>query len=386
MRTIGVTATVRQGREVAAAAIVAAAVSVILMLAAPAQAATATDYPAGGSSFDTDAQGWTGSEADCSFDLGAIDSLCNASTTFEATTGNPGGAIAVNVEVTLNLLGLFEGGALWTSPPFTVPDEEALVTGASFHLDRSFDAGELINLGPTSELVATLLDETAGSATGLMTEALAAGDSSYATSSVDVPAGAVVAGRTYRLTIRTTTTSTLPTLGLLGQSSTRYDNVRLTVVTGEPGPPGDPGEPGEPGPPGGPGGPGAPGAGGPAGGQGQAGIFRRSDSRLLARFFRAGASGPARLKGRRLFIKVSCPRRIGRACRITAQGLFGKGRPATAKRVVKVGKGKGKQIALRVRPRARARLAKRRFLLVRESVRAGKARATIHKKRKLIRR
>jgi len=61
-------------------------------------------------------------------------------------------------------------------------------------------------------------------------------------------------------------------------------------------------------------------------------------------------------------------------------------RPATGKRVVRVGKAKGRQIVLRVRPKARARIAKRRTLLVREKVRAGKARATVYKRRKLIRR
>ena len=96
-------------------------------------------------------------------------------------------------------------------------------------------------------------------------------------------------------------------------------------------------------------------------------------------------SGPAVLKGNRLFVKVGCPRKVGHACRITAQGFLRKRKPATAKRTVKVPKGKGKRVVLRVKPKAREKLAKRKRLLVREKVRAGGAKATVYKHRKLIR-
>jgi hypothetical protein len=43
-------------------------------------------------------------------------------------------------------------------------------------------------------------------------------------------------------------------------------------------------------------------------------------------------------------------------------------------------------VALSVKPKARQKLAKRKQLLVRERVSAGKARATVFKQRKLIRR
>jgi hypothetical protein len=92
------------------------------------------------------------------------------------------------------------------------------------------------------------------------------------------------------------------------------------------------------------------------------------------------------LKGNRLFVKVKCPKKIGRACRITAQGLLRKHKPATTKRTVKVRSGKGKLVVLKVKPKLRARVAKRKRLLVSEKVRAGKTTATAYKVRKLIRR
>lgn len=92
------------------------------------------------------------------------------------------------------------------------------------------------------------------------------------------------------------------------------------------------------------------------------------------------------LKGTRLFVKVGCPAKVGHACRITAQGLLSRHRPATTKRMVKVPKGKNKRIVLRVKPRVRGKVSKRKRLLVREKVHAGTAQATVYKQRKLIRR
>ncbi len=83
-------------------------------------------------------------------------------------------------------------------------------------------------------------------------------------------------------------------------------------------------------------------------------------------------------------MSISC--KIHRSCRTTAQGLLKKARPATKKRTVLLRSGKSKLIALRVKPKARARLAKRKRLLVRQKVRAGKATATVLKSRRLIRR
>lgn len=114
---------------------------------------------------------------------------------------------------------------------------------------------------------------------------------------------------------------------------------------------------------------------------------RLSDSRLLS-LLRDGAVGsPAMLaRGKRLLVKVNCPGRAGRGCRVAAQGMLNRRKPATRRRVVKIPMGKAKRIALRVKPNARRKLAKRKRLLVRQTVRAGQAKATIYKQRKLIRR
>jgi hypothetical protein len=112
-----------------------------------------------------------------------------------------------------------------------------------------------------------------------------------------------------------------------------------------------------------------------------------SEQRLMD-LLRQGIPGTAVLgdKGKRLFVRVKCPRKIGHACRTTAQGLLRKRRPATAKRTVRLRSGKSKLVVLRVKPKARQQVAKRKRLLVRQKVRAGKVTATVVKSRRLIRR
>ena len=121
------------------------------------------------------------------------------------------------------------------------------------------------------------------------------------------------------------------------------------------------------------------------GGGNGAGAF---DSQRLEELLRQATPGTAVLgsKGKRLFVRVKCPRKIGHACRTTAQGLLSKHRPATLKRTVRLRSGKSKLVVLRVKPKARKQVAKRKRLLVRQKVRAGKATATIFKSRRLIRR
>jgi hypothetical protein len=51
-----------------------------------------------------------------------------------------------------------------------------------------------------------------------------------------------------------------------------------------------------------------------------------------------------------------------------------------------VRRGKAKLVVLKVKPKARGKVTKRKRLLVRQKVRAGKVTATVVKSRKLIRR
>jgi Ca2+-binding RTX toxin-like protein len=210
--------------------LVRAAVAAIVafgLLAGAAEAATTT-YPSGGSSFDGDADGWTGSDASCAMTSG-VSLSCSASTTYDAS----GRSLATDVDVTVNLLGLFSGSAVWTSPAFTIP-ADANVTGASLAFDAAFAAGGLVNLGLTSQIDVRLVDETDAGTTPAATVMLDDRDATLAPQGGALPAGAIEAGHTYRLVFRTTTSSSLSSIGLLGSARTSVDDVMLDVTSADP--------------------------------------------------------------------------------------------------------------------------------------------------------
>lgn len=326
-----------------------------LLLAGRAQAATAV-YPDGGSGFTSSSEGWTPGGASC--DPAAL--LCTPEAAYDGTAGNPPGSISARTTVTVNVANLFSGTETWNSPPFTVP--VGSVTGASLRLERAFDAGGLVDVAPKATYAVTLHDLSAGTAAVVLSEEVGKGDSTF---TPRAGAASVVGGHTYQLSIEATTAQSTASLSLLsGTTNLRFDNVGLRVETAE----------GT-----------ASGSGGADNGGGSGKFSSLNDSQLLS-LLRATAAAPARLKGNRLFVKVSCPAKIGRACRIGAQGLLSRRKVATTKRTVKVPKGCSKQIALRVKPKAKGKLAKRSRVLVREAVHAGSARATLYRSRALIRR
>jgi hypothetical protein len=94
------------------------------------------------------------------------------------------------MSVLVNALQTFKATGTWTSPAFTVPSGG----GASFAYDRRLDAGTL-QINPQSQVVVSLLDQTDGSTTTLVSETLVNG--AYARRQVRVPVGAVEAGHTY---------------------------------------------------------------------------------------------------------------------------------------------------------------------------------------------
>lgn len=314
-------------------------------------ASAATDtYPSGGSGFDSGGEGWSAGSASCT----PVELLCSSEAVYDATAGNPPGSIAAKTTVTLNLISLFKGTASWSSPQFTVP--VAPITGAQVHLDQAFDPGGLVDVEPKATYVVTLVDVTSGTSTAVLSGELGEGDESF--SGAGAPA-AVVGGHAYRLTIDTETAQSALALSLVsGTTSLRFDNIGLTVRTS---------------------------SGGGEGARGGRNSSSLSDRRLFSLLSSSGSS-PAVLRGNRLLVKVSCPAKVGRSCRIAAQGMLNRRKPATRRRVVKVGMGKGRRVALRVKPKARDRLAKRKRLLVREKVSAGDASATVYRQRKLIRR
>jgi hypothetical protein len=211
----------------------AVAFAAAVTLAAPAAAGAATTtYPAGASTFAADAQGWTGSDASCAMTTG-VSVLCSASTAYDPTGGNPGGALATNIDVTLNVLGLFSGSAVWSSPSFAIP-ADASVTGAALGFDAAFAAGGLLNLGLTSQLDVVLADLTDAGATTVSSVLLDDRDTAFAAQGGALPAGAIEPGHSYRLVVTTRTTSTVSSLGVLGRASTRFDNVALDVTTADP--------------------------------------------------------------------------------------------------------------------------------------------------------
>ena len=331
--------------------------AVLLASAGSALAATAT-YPGGGSGFDESSEGWSAGGASCT----PAELLCSSEAAYDASSGNPPGSITARTTATLNVVSLFKGTVTWNSPQFTVPVEP--ITDAEMHLESALDPGGLVDVEPVGTYTVTLSDLTTGkSATALSGEV--EGESPFAEESAPV---AVVGGHKYRLSIEAVTVQSTLALSLLsGTTNLRFDNVGLSVRSASGG---------------------GNGGGGDGGGKNGSGLGSSSltDRRLFSLLSGSGTSGPAVLKGNRLFVKVGCPRKVGHACRITAQGFLRKRRPATAKRVVKVAKGKGRRIVLRVKPRVRPRVAKRKRLLVREKVRAGGAKATVYKSRKLIRR
>src|ERR1044072_8341330 len=325
-------------------------------LAGSAVAAT-TVHPGGGNGFDTGVEGWSSGGTSCT----PIELLCTTEADHDASAGNPPGSIAVETMATVNLISLFKGTATWTSPQFTIPVEP--ITDARLRLDHAFDPGALVDVGPVANYTVTLADLTAGTSTVLLSEELAEGDEEFATASV--PA-AVIGGHRYQLSLAAEIAQSTVALSLLsGTTKLNLDNVGIVVESS--------------------------GEGG-SNGKGGNGDDRRSrssalsDQRLLSLLNGGTSAAPAILKGKRLFVKVNCPASVDRTCRITAQGMLTRRKPATTKRTVKIPKGKSKRIALRARPQAHAKLIKRKRLLIRQKVTAGKAQATVYKQRKLIRR
>lgn len=206
------------------------AVAIALTCAMAAPAWGATTYPAGGSSFSGEVQGWAGSEASCSL-LSGVSILCDTTNVYDGANGNPPGSIATNVTVTANALGLFRGTGTWTSPPFTIPVGQA-IAGATFQYDRRFDVGGLLRLVPTSEVVVQLVDQAGGATSTLMTESLDEADAAFAGGGIGVAGPVIVPGHTYRMRIQTTTTASEQSVGVLGTANTGFDNVRLTVEDG----------------------------------------------------------------------------------------------------------------------------------------------------------
>jgi len=325
---------------------------------APARAGTAV-YPAGGGGLSGGLEGWQVTGASCNVAL-----LCSAAGGYDGATGNPAGSLAANAEIQLNLLSLFKASFGFESPSFTVTEGGV----ATVHVDRRFAPGGLLDLGPQVEYTVRLVDETAATESTPVQETLS-GETGWG--GVDEVAG-VVAGHSYRLAIGAETSSTVINALASGASSAGFDNVRLTVQSPDEGTGGGSGDGG---------GSGGTGSAGSAAGTGAATGTRTSIRSILRRTVLRRTV----IRRNRVFAKVKCPKRLGHACRIGLRGYLGK-RAVTTRRNARVGKGRGKRVVLRIKPKFRKRVAKRRWLRFKQTVRVGDKRVVLHKRIRLIRR
>ena len=328
-------------------------------LLAPAVAGAAK-YPAGAASgFSGGPGGWTSSTSTEGTCLAPL--LCaSAENSFQPTGGaDDGGFIRSAYTGVVGAMAVAgTTTAVWQSPGFSYAGAGGeSATEVTFSLDRRASVDQLLAVaGSSAEYSVRLLDLSAGGeALTLITPRTLAGARSWTNVRTEpIDPGSLRNGHDYRIQITSRYTSGT---SVLVSGNADYDNVVLEATQGK--------------------------TLGDGGAEGSKGAL--SSARLGA-LLRQGAAGTATLSGRRLLVRIGCPRKIGRACRTTVQGLLKKGRPATKKRSVRLRSGKSRLIALRVRPQARKRLAGRKRLLVHQKVRAGKVSATVYGSRKLVRR
>ncbi len=337
-----------------------------LGLAASASAKT-SKYPpsAAARGFTGDAAGWTSSSSSDGTCLAPL--LCASVTnSFQASGGADGGGFirsAYTGVVGVTAVGGTTTGT-WESPSFTyegVDGEDA--TGVSLALDRRASVDQLLAVaGNSAEYTVRLIDLSEGGEALILIPArtLAGADSWTDVTRGSIDPENITAGHDYRIQITSSYTSGT---SVLVSGSADYDNVVLRASDGTSGK-------------------------GKGGGKRKGADGGALSEQRLGELLREATPGTAVLNGsgKRLFVRVRCPRKIGHACRTTAQGLLRRGRPATSRRTVRVRSGKSRLVVLPVKPKARRQVAKRKRLLVRQKVRAGKVTATLVKSRRLIRR
>ncbi len=312
------------------------------LLASPAGAAT-TVYPAGGSTFTGGAQGWEVTESTCT-----AAPLCTASGGYDGSAGNPPGSLTANTTITLNLLTVFKSTVVLRSPDFTV----ASAGDGTLHLDRQFLSGALVDLTPQLDYTVLLLDRTSGTKSEPLTETVA-NNAEFVGKDHAVT---LKQGHRYAIEITANTSSSVAGTGLLGgTTNARFDNISVTVDSSSSG------------------------NGGGAGGAGSL-----TNGQLASLIQAGGLIGPAILKGNKITVKAKCPAKIGVACRVSLQGMLSKKKAATTKRSGKVAKGKTRKFVLKVKPKALKKVRKAKKLLFKETVKAGKAKATVYKRLKLV--
>jgi hypothetical protein len=333
--------------------------------------ASAATYPGGGSTFTGSVEGWKVS-SECKV-IGILPLICTGTAGYDATAGAPPGSLAAKTNVPLNLVGIFKSTALLESPSFTA---EGSGSGA-LALTRQFEPGGLLSLAPEFTYTAYLIDKT----TNTKQKALAETFTAATTFAVKTGAVTLTAGHGYAIQIEATDSSTIAAIGLLGgEAIGHFDNVS---VSGPDAPSNPGGNGGANGGNGGNGGAGGGGEEGGAGGKGSAGGV--SSARLESLIRSSSLVGPATLKGNRLSIKAKCPAKVNATCTISLQGMLTRKKAATAARRARVKQGKVKNFTMVVKPAALKVVKTKSKILIKETVRVGKAKATVYKTVKLVR-
>jgi hypothetical protein len=343
------------------AAVAATCLASFLLATPVAVGAAGSKYPSATAArgFDGGAAGWDSSSSTDGTCLPPL--LCaSVENSFQGSGGADGGGYIrsayTGVVGAMAVAGTTTG--TWQSPPFTYSGAGgAEPTAVSFALDRRASVDQLLAVeGNSAEYSVRLVDLSAGGegVTLIAPTTLAGARSWTSVSPGSIDPGNLMIGDKYRIQISSRYTSGTSTFV---SGSADYDNVVLSAVAG-----------------GGSNGNGGAGKGGSA-----------LSSQRLEELLRQATPGTATLHGKRLLVRVKCPRKAGRQCRTTVQGLLRKGRPATRKRTLHLRAGKSRLVALQVKPKARKQVAKRKRLLVRQKVRAGKVTVTVFKTRRLIR-
>lgn len=348
------------------AAITLASVAILALCLAPSASAATSKYPPNPAArgFGGGSAGWTSSSGTGGSCLAPL--LCASVTnSFQAAGGADGGGFIRSAYTGVTGVTAVGGTTTgtWESPPFTyrgASGEEA--TTVSFAFDRRANVDQLLAVaGNSADYTVRLIDvNEEGEALTLIPATTLAGANSWTNVTHDsIDPESLTFGHSYRIQI---TSSYTTGTSVLVSGSADYDNVVLGASDGA--------------------------SGKGKGGKGKAGNGGALSEQRLEDLLRQATPGTAVLNssGKRLFVRVKCPRKVGHACRTTAQGLLRKGRPATGKRTVHLRRGKSRLLVLKVKPKARKQVAKRKRLLVRQKVRAGKVKATVLKSRRLIRR
>ena len=207
--------------------------------------------------------------------------LCEGKGRYDSEHGNPAGSLAAETTATINAASAFKSKVVLESPQFTAAEGGS----ATIHLDRQFEAAQLVSVAPKANLVATLIDQTSGVEAPILSEEVGTATSFTGKSA----AVTVTQGHIYVFRLATEITSTTKAALLGASGAMRFDNVSLT--TGSSGGNGN--------------GSGSGGGGNDGGSSGAGGLTDSSLTTLM----QGSLTGPVLARGNKLFVKVKCPRR-----------------------------------------------------------------------------